>query len=832
MPGLSARLNLVAAWILLFLTAACSSDVSTQLKGVGTLTVTVHSDTRLLQPGGEVSASECPVYPESEKIILTMEDATGAYSHTWESIVDFTQNQSYFAGTYTLSATCGDPVNEGFDTPAFAGSTMIEVTEDQRADASISLSPVSAFFRVSYSDETLAAYPGISLTLHSATGAYIPVIPGEKRFLCLNPSVTEVILDIPLPEGNAKRIMALELSSEPTTLYDISVVADSRDGYPIISVSCEHMCKTVTLSPGFLESASPSITLSDSELTLPEGDFPLQPVIAEIHSGDVPISSVLLTTRSASLEENGFPTSVDLLAPSPEFRLAWPEFNLTSAGGTVDFSNLLSKLVYLSLDNAQSEFHLLATDENGVTSEPVCLRVNTTPVEIEVGEPEDAIICIDRSSVIVRCPAPGFERNVRIETESTPGQWIPAPLSITPKGSGAYELAFNVPEGSAPVNTRILYCDEVRGTFTVRRAMPRFTIEVDAFSRDAIIEVRPDDPALRARITERLSVYVDGTLIPVYRRYPEEGRVLIIDLDPATTYSFAATLMEGVQEPELTPPVKALTERSSQLPNADFEERRSGPSAKQMPSGGLYARTTINIFNWQHHTDFSCEVPKGWANTNEKTFNLSASNINTWYLQPSVVSVKNDATAGAFSVMLTSVGFDPAGEEIPPYSQKGQPYLDYSPIVPDIRYRAAGKLFLGEYKYNRADGTETYNEGITWSSRPSALSGNYKFIPASNGLAERGLAKIEVLGNVDGKEQTIASGTLTLPYSSSFSTFNIPLTYLNFGVKATRLRVMFASSANIGTIEEETLNIATVSDPLTASSTGGRLWIDDIRLIY
>ncbi len=833
MHGTSARLALVAAWILLLLSAAsCSSDVSTQLKGVGTLTVSVNSDPRLFQPGGDPASFTCPVAPESDRIVLSMSDPTGVYSHTWKSFGDFSQNQSYFAGSYNLSAICGNPEEEGFNTPAFAGATTIQVIEDERADASITLKPVSAFFHVSYSPEILEAYPGISVTLHSSTGGYIPVAPEESRLLCLNPSSTEIILNLPLPSGSTKSISAHRLTSEPTTIYEILLDADTRDSYPVITVSCEHLSRSFTLTPAFLEGADPTVTFSTAEMSLPEGDSPLRPVTAEILAAGSPLTSVTLTTRSASLRAAGFPVSVDLLAPAAEFRSAWPELCLSSSGGTIDFSPLLSRLVYLSATDAVSEFYLLATDQTGLTSQPVSLRVTTTPVDIEIGEPSSAVICIDRATVDVRCASPGFERNVQIETEAAPGRWIKSPLTVTSNGSGSYTLSFSVPEGSAPVNARVLYCDEVRGSFTVPRVLPPFSIAVDPFSRNAVIEIHPDDPSLRAPITERLSIYVNGTLTPAYRRYPEEGRIVIIDLEPATVYTFTSTLMTDVAHPEFTAPVKAETERSSRLPNADFEERGSGPSAKQLPSGGIYARTSVNIFNWQHHTDFSSEVPKGWANTNEKTFNLSASNLNTWYVQPSVVSVKNDATNGSYSVMLSSVAYDPAGEEIPPYSQTGQPYLNYSPIIPHIRYRAAGKLFLGEYRYNRTDGTETYSEGIAWSSRPTALGGNYKFIPAPDCLNERGLAKIEVLGMIDGKEEIIASGSLSLPYSSSFTTFNLPLTYHYFGVKATRLRVMFASSATIGTIEEESRLITTYSDPVTASSIGGRLWIDDVRLIY
>ncbi|MDE6390667.1 MAG: hypothetical protein K2L26_04530 [Duncaniella sp.] len=121
---------------------------------------------------------------------------------------------------------------------------------------------------------------------------------------------------------------------------------------------------------------------------------------------------------------------------------------------------------------------------------------------------------------------------------------------------------------------------------------------------------------------------------------------------------------------------------------------------------------------------------------------------------------------------------------------------------------------------------------MAWNSRPASLSGRYRFIPADANRSASGLARIEVTGIVDGRETVIASDSRRLTLASDYSTFTIPLLYNTFGVKAARIKVMFASSADIGTIEEETRSIATQPDPVTATSTGGELWIDNITLGY
>ena len=43
---------------------------------------------------------------------------------------------------------------------------------------------------------------------------------------------------------------------------------------------------------------------------------------------------------------------------------------------------------------------------------------------------------------------------------------------------------------------------------------------------------------------------------------------------------------------------------------------------------------------------------------------------------------------------------------------------------------------------------------------------------------------------------------------------------------------MFASSASVGTIAEETASIVTSVDPVKGASLGSSLWLDNISLAY
>ncbi len=59
----------------------------------------------------------------------------------------------------------------------------------------------------------------------------------------------------------------------------------------------------------------------------------------------------------------------------------------------------------------------------------------------------------------------------------------------------------------------------------------------------------------------------------------------------------------------------------------------------------------------------------------------------------------------------------------------------------------------------------------------------------------------------------IASARTYLPIANSYTAFTAPLSYTRFGIKASGMRLMFASSASVGTIAEETASIVTSVDP-------------------
>ena len=108
---------------------------------------------------------------------------------------------------------------------------------------------------------------------------------------------------------------------------------------------------------------------------------------------------------------------------------------------------------------------------------------------------------------------------------------------------------------------------------------------------------------------------------------------------------------------------------------------------------------------------------------------------------------KESASSGNNAMVIRNVAWDLKGSGIADNQQTGN--TDYSNYycsnVPSISNRSAGKLFLGSYSYSYKNGSEEYNEGISFNTRPTSLKGYYKYANDSQDTSEKGEAIFNAL---------------------------------------------------------------------------------------
>lgn len=331
----------------------------------------------------------------------------------------------------------------------------------------------------------------------------------------------------------------------------------------------------------------------------------------------------------------------------------------------------------------------------------------------------------------------------------------------------------------------------------------------------------------------------------------EDGKIVIKDLIPSTTYTirsrFGAVYSDNTSQ--------LTTENAAEVPNGDFEELTETINMTINQGGRWTIATWIWDDLYQTRLTMSISEPSCWASSNQKTCNVNASNKNSWYMIPSTYNTSlswishqpeakamgigqnaydstadiyesNTANHGNNAMVIRNVAWDLNGPSISDNKQTGNTdfsnyYCNNAPS--SIANRSAGKLFLGSYSYN--NGMETYNEGISFTSRPCYLNGFYKYTNDFQDLEEKGVVSIQLLNG----EAIIASGKQEFVATNEYTEFAVPLNYEQNNLQATSLRIMISSSNYTDEVNIKTTNYVNKDE---CCSRGAMLTIDNLTFSY
>lgn len=836
----------IAGYLLILVTLtvalSCSNEDYTEHIGSALLRPQVSVDASAVAVDGTVSTDLIRPVPSVQQMRLKVTNLQTSRVAEWESVLDYPYDNSYLPGRYLVETAYGDSITEGFECPYFYASELVDLYDGAEVELPLVAKLTSCMLQVEFSQAFRNYFPEFSAVLHSMGGAYVDYPANETRPAYLHPGKISVQLNVTMPSNGEK--VLFEAARLPDALPGYTYVASvdlTRQGdVPVIVVSFDSKVQTddvtIALTSQFLNERAPLIHCTGFNPDVPlewiEGTSASTRYSMSVDNTD--LSSLVLTTRSPLLCSQGWMPGVDILRLTDAQRSILQSLGLviSQSGSTLslDFSDVLRHLRYEA--GAKSTlFTLEAIGSGKRLNPPVSLEVVSLPVDLKVVSASDIVAGINKGELIVESPTDQLRGNLELLALEN-DKWVAMPLDdIEARSPGLYALRFQAPEGTQPVRTRVMYCGMLKAELTLRRVSPEYTIAVDAFALKAVVKVMAADESLTSVITSMLRVYGNGSRLQVIEVDAEHGILVIGGLSSSTDYSVTATVMTSPGVADYCPAVNVRTEDIAGFENGGFEDREKDFEYKDMNSGGRYSQNIVPIFNQQNRRSFEVYVPEKWATTNPKTACLSARNINTWYVEPSVQLVE-DAYAGAYAVMLQSVGWDVNGEPIPDYLQPDGNYTKYSLNVPNIAHRATGRLFLGSYNFNAAAEDEHYDLGVNFYSRPSALNGFYKFVPSVSDPSDRGVALVEVIGVYNNMEIVIARTELQLRPALTYTAFTVPLTYTHFGVRATRLRVMMASSIHYGSIAEESAHVPVTNNVEIAAALGSTLWIDELSLSY
>lgn len=817
---------------------SCSTEENNIASRQGYIDVRVSIAPQFNLPDGSTLTPEAELIPHPDSLTLTLSNESASY--TWTSVQDFRDRaQSFMAGAYTIKVSGSK--NGG---PRFDGIAKLDLQPNERTSVYITATPSAALLHSTYADNS-SRYDLDSITVFDTMQGYIGVSTGDT-LLYISPgnvttyahvrdlgTNTSVMLATPGRAGLSNgQVVSMSLS-----LSDDEITA-AIDGTEV---------GTVNIADGLPANApvvTPSGFTPGTPISIIEGQTFDKPVTMTVTSPACPLKHVNIVTEGPIIEQFELEANtIDLINPTPDDLKHLEEsgihFEISADRHTavVDYTEGIEGLA--SQVTTKSRMSILAQDEAGACNSPIELIVQTHVMDLTLAGQGTATVGVDQATLKIHAASDVIDKDkFALYTTDKDGEYtIALPIvEASHDGNANVTLLFEVPSGLDDTPVQVHYMGLPRLATVIKRVNPRFTIKADPFATSAILRVSDIDPNLSrpdsvaAQIVRYADVSVDGHAASVWSRYPSQGILTITGLTPGTHYNIVLTLAGSAPAAS----TMTITETAEDVPMGDFGDWETDIKYEDLPCGGKFSATSAPVVNRQNFTDVATNWPKEfWASMNAKTFNRKSANHNTWYMQPS--AMLDNIADGSYikTISISSTGYDHNGADIPDYIQQEGQRLPYSANVPEVKGRAAGRLWLGSYDFNPATGNEKINQGVPFTCRPSALNGYFKYLPDITDGDDYGYVHVELVNIANGKETIIATGTLNFRTQPDYSAFRCPIEYTVYDLKPTHLRMMFVSSHYADC--DNTANdrrVPVTPDLPNARMRGSTLWVSQLTFTY
>lgn len=231
-------------------------------------------------------------------------------------------------------------------------------------------------------------------------------------------------------------------------------------------------------------------------------------------------------------------------------------------------------------------------------------------------------------------------------------------------------------------------------------------------------------------------------------------------------------------------------------------------SEVQLPNNGLETWSSVvnTYYTVWYPRDDTDESTEGWCSINAKT---SSSGANYGYCRNSGTEQTTDCYSGTYAAEIKTIGWG-----------SGNTSAGSSSVINNI---SAGELFLGTMS---SDYVADYY--YHFSNRPSKVTFYAKYTPKSS--REYSVT----VGLYDENKELISSEEYSLSEGaiSSYTKREIAIGYKYTTVKPTYIKLMFSSGDNSSSELDKPAFGWSLSSTGKNRSTGNKLYIDDINLVY
>ncbi|MDO5772281.1 MAG: DUF4493 domain-containing protein [Bacteroidales bacterium] len=829
---------------LAMLVASCQDDNKGLTKGQGTISPEFTIDYSVTNPRtmsrAENGKETVPNAPELSSFSFHLWKDDGKFDKTYTGLGDFVDAQ-FPVGAYSLEAFSGDIEEEGLGKPYFAGSTTFNVYDGEQAKPTLVAKLANTAVSVEYTEAFINYFTAYSTEIHSSNGTNYITMPQltvagtESEWAYVKSGNIDINITVTKQNGVSGTVKAATIENAlPATHYHVTIDANGGEvGNATISVSFDASTAVepieIDVSGDILVTPAPVLTAhgftSGTPIEILEGDAAEGTLKVNILAqGEV--ASVKLNTSSPTPELSSLQGDVELLTATEEQKTALTTLGVTTKGvwsgvgqvAEIDFTNILQNL---KVANGVSDhiFTITVVDKLNRTCEPVVLKIQAPKPVLVISNQQELAYGQTTAEFDFTYNGKDIQNKVKFQATNAGDDWEDCTYSsVVDNGGGSYHVVINIPLRSSDSKVRAIYNTTTSAEYTFKRKIELAAADYDVWATKATVSMSP--AAMRSQVT---AIYLNdvqkGTTFNDYSQFTFTG------LTPGTQYTAKAVLNNGTEAT-----VTFTTEAAAPVPNGDFETLKSDAiSVTEMLMGGKYKVPPATYTPW---CSFTVSEPAEWTTINNKTCNLNAATLNTWFVIPSTYSTNITATAHCPGAVITGVETATPGVYANLSAQNG----NYAVVVRNVAWdnngtnpATSGGAFNTTYYCtnkptiaNRSAGQLSLD--TDFASRPTTLNGYYKYERDSQDGTENAVVTVTVLNG--GTE--IGKGTKELGAAAGFTEFAVPVTYSVTNKKATALKIMITSSNRA----EGSIKTTDYLGRLEAWSYGAILTVDNLTFSY
>ncbi len=799
--------------------------------------------------------------PECDEFKIQLLNASGSVIREWETYSEMPHPVKLQANNkIQIKASHGTLGKSNFDAPYFSGDTTLLLQGDQENNITLTAGIENVLASVRYRENFSNYFKDYSTQLITSVDT-ITFSKEEKRTAFLPAGKLDVLLNMTKSDLTTNSLLAVSIpETKAAEYYNFNVSLGGEQGYEKLLISFDSTTVEkpleIALPQDWQAHKKPYLTPAFDTLPVYEylvGESCAKGTFYTLVTAIGKIGSCRIKTTSASLTAAGWPADVDLLSLTNanrnrllRFGLTWSE-NMENANmAELDFSGIVT-----NLPAGKHTITVDVTDVSGQHCVPLNLKFHITPPLFELVAPDKPAIARSLEYPFKIRISGGAPENIIIEYLNENQafgvkEWTKCNINDW-KWNATMDTVYmytGVNINKQTIQFRAKYGDETTNEVTLSAVNPTFQLQKDGpeWAKRAYLNIEQTDGTnglAQNTLTEQYNVEI-STDKTTWNRANTEGisfdktnnlvKFQVNKLEGNHTY-YVRVAFDAKADLDIcySEPIEIKTEEILELPRIDFSD-----VTNSINKGGGYGYTEgINSKKQATATIHYYEGKNSWLTVNDKTMPSvnDVKTANTWYIIASTLPAKFNEISGT---LLRNVGWDNQGET--PKATYGK-YLwqatelsDLEP--PKIGHHSAGKLFLGSsYTYNHSDNTETYEEGIEFTSRPSVFRFSYTYKSINR---DKAMVKIEVL---DADNHTIGSGEETFEAQETLSIAQIAIRYTDRYKKAAKLKIMFASSSSCSYSQyeedkDDNIKRFTQNIPADAVCTGSEFFIANISLNY